>query len=116
MAKRIRNSSRAVRRAPQGGILAGIMGGKESASAKESRARQLRWRTQYPDRWKRMRAAQKRRYYRQFQIRGPRRCRPWTTAEDARITAERRPTDRKLSKILGRSVQAIQQRRSGLRK
>jgi hypothetical protein len=38
----------------------------------------------------------------------------WTKVEDARITAEVRPTDRKLSKALGRSVQAIQQRRSSV--
>jgi hypothetical protein len=38
----------------------------------------------------------------------------WTPVEDARITAEDRPTDRKLSRALGRSVQAIQQRRSCL--
>ena len=34
--------------------------------------------------------------------------------EDARITAEVRSTDRKLSKALGRSVQAIQHRRSSV--
>ena len=34
--------------------------------------------------------------------------------EDARIIAEVRPTDRKLSKALGRSVQAIQQRQSSV--
>ncbi len=37
--------------------------------------------------------------------------RRWTPVEDARITAEDRLTDRKLSKALGRSAQAIQQRR-----
>jgi hypothetical protein len=89
------------------------MGGKESA--KQSRALQLRWRAKHPDRWRRMRAAQKRRYYRQFQIRGPRRCRPWTPDEDCLITAKSRPTDLKLSKTLGRSLQAIQQRRLVLR-
>ncbi len=34
--------------------------------------------------------------------------------DDVRITAKDRPTDRKLTKALGRSVQAIQERRSRL--
>jgi hypothetical protein len=58
-----------------------------------------------------MRTAQKRRYYRQFQRSGLKKWRLWTAKEDARITAKNRPTDRKLSKALSRSVQAIQQRR-----
>jgi len=62
-----------------------------------------------------MRAAQKRRYYQQFQKNNRRRRKRWTPVEDARITAPDRPTDRKLSKALGRSVQTIQQRRSNLR-
>jgi len=39
-----------------------------------------------------------------------------TPAESARITARDCPTDRKLSKVSGRSVQAIQQTRLRLRK
>ena len=62
-----------------------------------------------------MRAAQKRRYYQQSQKNNRRKGQPWTPVEDARITAKDRPTDRKLSKALGRPVQTIQQRRSNLR-
>src|SRR5579862_9544161 len=79
--------------------------------AKKSRARHLRWRAKHPDKWRKMRAAQQLRYYAQFQIKGPRRRKLWTREEDARITAKNRPTDRKLSKLLRRSVQAIQRRR-----
>lgn len=61
-----------------------------------------------------MRAARQRRHYRQFQPIGPKRRRLWTPEGDARITAKVRPTDRKLSKTLGRSVQAIQRRRGRL--
>lgn len=84
-------------------------GGKENP--KKSRARHLRWRARHPEKWRAMRAAQKRRYYHQFQRPGPRRRKLWTPAEDERITAKNGPTDRKLSKSLRRSVQAIQQRR-----
>jgi hypothetical protein len=62
-----------------------------------------------------MRAAQKRRYYKQSKENDRRKGSRWTESEDARITANDRPTDRKLSKVLGRSMQAIQQRRSSLR-
>jgi hypothetical protein len=58
-----------------------------------------------------MRSGQKRRYYRQSQNNDRRKGRRWTPTEDARITAESRPSDRRLSKSLGRSMQAIQQRR-----
>jgi hypothetical protein len=61
-----------------------------------------------------MRARQKLRYYRQFQKNDRKKGKHWTPVEDARITAMDRPTDRELSKALGRSVQAIQQRRSHL--
>jgi hypothetical protein len=85
------------------------MGGRESAKA--VRERQLRWRKQNRQAWRRMRAAQKRRYYQQSQTNNRRKGKRWTPAEDARITATDRPTDRKLSKAMGRSVQTIQQRR-----
>jgi len=61
-----------------------------------------------------MRAAQKQRDYKLPQKNDRRKETLWTKVEDARITAEVRPTDRKLSKALGRSVQAIQQRRSSV--
>lgn len=76
---------------------------------KKSSARHLRWRARHPEKRRAMRAAQKRRYYHQFQrAPGPRRRKLWTPGEDARITAKNRPTDRKLSKALRRSTQAIQ--------
>jgi len=54
-----------------------------------------------------MRAAQKRRYYEQSQRNDLRKGLRWTKAEDARITAKDRPTDRKLSKALaGRCSQS----------
>jgi hypothetical protein len=85
------------------------MGGRESADV--LRKRQLRWREQNRKAWRQLRAAQKRRYY--AQSKGNSRCKGkrWTTVEDARITAKDRPPDRKLSKSMGRSMQAIQQRR-----
>ena len=82
---------------------------------KKSRARHLRWRAKNPEKWKAMRAAQQRRYYAQTQRRGPRKRRLWTPADDAKITANRRPTDRKLSKLLRHSVQAIHRRRGRLK-
>lgn len=85
------------------------MGGRESAET--VRNRQKRWRKQNREASRLMRAKQKLRYYRQFQSNDRRKKRRWTKAEDTRITAKHRPTDRALSKSLGRSVQAIQQRR-----
>jgi len=41
--------------------------------------------------------------------------RRWTAIEDKKIAAKCRPTDRELSKALGRSAKAIQKRRSHLR-
>jgi hypothetical protein len=85
------------------------LGGRESAET--VRKRQLRWREQNRKAWRRNGAKQKLRYYRQFQKNTQHKGRRWTPVEDARITAEDHPTDRKLSKALGRSAQAIQQRR-----
>jgi hypothetical protein len=85
------------------------MGVRESA--KTVRRGQLRRRNENPEAWRRMRSGQKRRYYRQSQNNDRRKGRRWTPTEDARITAESRPSDRRLSKSLGRSMQAIQQRR-----
>jgi hypothetical protein len=55
--------------------------------------------------------AEKLRYYRQFQKNNRRRLRPWTKEEMKLITSRRRPCDRELSEKMGRSVQAIQQKR-----
>jgi len=88
------------------------VGGRESAET--VRKRQLGWRKQNRKGWRRMRPEQKRRYYQQSQNNNRRKGKRWTPVEDAKITAKDRPTDRKLSRALGRSVQAIQQRRSCL--
>jgi hypothetical protein len=88
------------------------MGGRESAEV--LRKRQLQWREQHRKEWRQLRAAQKRRYYAQSKRNNRRKGKRWTPVEDARLTAKGRPTDRKLSKSMGRSVQAIQQRRSSL--
>ena len=85
------------------------LGGRESADT--VRKRKLRWRERNRKAWQRNRAKQKLRYYRQFRKNTRHKGRRWTPVEDARITAEDHPTDRKLSKALGRSAQAIQQRR-----
>jgi hypothetical protein len=85
------------------------VGGRESAET--VRKRKLRWREQNRKAWGRNRARQKCRYYRQFQKNTRRKGKRWTTVEDTRITAENRPTDRKLRRAIGCSVQAIQQRR-----
>jgi hypothetical protein len=89
------------------------VGGQESAEV--VRERQLRWREENRNEWRKMRSAQKRRYYEQSKKNNRRKGLRWSEAEDARITAKDRPTDRKLSKALGRSMQAIQQRRSSVR-
>ena len=88
------------------------MGGRESAEV--LRKRQLRWREQRRKEWRQLRAGQKRRYYAQSKRNNRRKGKRWTPAEDARITVKDRPPDRKLSKAMGRSMQAIQQRRSSL--
>jgi hypothetical protein len=88
------------------------VGGRESADV--VRERQLRWRADNPEAWRRMRSGQKRRYYQRTQNNNRCKGKRWTPVEDTKITAADRPTDRKLSKKLGRSVQAIQQRRSSL--
>jgi len=75
------------------------------------RKRQLRWRQENPKAYRLMRARQKRRYYLQFAKNNRRRFKRWTAAEIERITAKDRPTDRVLSKALGRTVQAIQSQR-----
>jgi hypothetical protein len=88
------------------------VGGRESA--KTVRERQRRWKKQNRKAWRRIRAKQKLRYYHQFQKNDRKKGKRWMPIEDERITAKDRPTDRELSKVLGRSVQAIQQRRSCL--
>jgi hypothetical protein len=83
---------------------------------KNSRARHLRWREANPDKWKRMRRLQKKRYYARTRKNNRRRFKKWTADEDRKIIAKHRPTDRELSAKLGRSMQSIYRRRSLLRK
>jgi hypothetical protein len=78
------------------------LGGRESATT--VRKRQLRSKEQNPKAWRRSRAKQKLRYYPQFQKNTRHKGTRWTPVEDARITAEDRPTDRKLSRALGLSA------------
>lgn len=88
------------------------MGGRESAEV--VRKRQLRWREEHRKEWRQLRAGQKRRYYEKSKKNNRNKGKRWTRIEDTRITAKDRPPDRKLSKAMGRSMQAIQQRRSSL--
>jgi hypothetical protein len=74
-------------------------------------ARSERWRSEHPE----VKSKERLRYYRQFQQNNKRKWKKWTVTEDRRITARDKPVDSKLSVRLGRSVQAIQQRRSWLR-
>lgn len=72
--------------------------------------RTKKWRKKHPE----YKAAERLRYYRQFQKNKRRKWKRWTEDEDQKITARNKPPDSKLSVQLGRSVQAIQQRRSAL--
>jgi hypothetical protein len=69
-----------------------------------------RWRDRHPE----VKAKERLRYYRQFQNNNKRKWKKWSEQEDKQITARNKPPDSKLSVKLGRSVQAIQQRRSCL--
>jgi hypothetical protein len=71
-----------------------------------------RWRAAHPE-WK---TRERLRYYRQFQLNNKHKGKPWTERELDRIIAPNSPPDSKLSKQLGRSVQAIQMQRSRLKK
>jgi len=70
------------------------------------------WRNKHPE----VKAKERLRYYRQFQKNDRRKFKRWTEKEDKKITARNKLPDSKLSVLLGRSVQAIQQRRCFLRK
>ena len=60
--------------------------------------------------------AQKKKYYARTRVKNRRRFKKWTSEEDRQIVAKRRPTDRELSRTLGRSMQAIYARRIKLQK
>ena len=69
------------------------------------------WRIRHPDR----RYAQKARYYRKHNINKSRSGHNWTRHEMVAITDSGRPGDVELSRLLSRSVEAIQVKRSKLR-
>lgn len=69
------------------------------------------WRKRNP----KMRAVGKKRHYQQTQNAKNGYAR-WTDEHTSMITADDRPSDRELSKILGRSMQAIQSKRVNLAK
>jgi hypothetical protein len=68
------------------------------------------WRRKNPEKWQR----QKTRYYRRSRTGSKRK--EWTEEALDLITAEDRPSDQALSKRIGRSVEAIQVKRSKIRK
>jgi hypothetical protein len=70
-------------------------------------ARSKRWQSKHRE----LRAKERLRYYRQFQKNNKRSGKKWTEEEDRKVTAMNKLPDSKLSVLLGRSVQAIQQRR-----
>jgi hypothetical protein len=96
--------------------LSKLVGARRTENAKKSRARHLRWREANPDKWRRMRQEQNKRYYAATRRNNRRHRKPWTAEEDREITNKRRPTDRELSRALGRSMQAVYRRRTQLRK
>jgi hypothetical protein len=62
------------------------------------------WRSKHPG----VKAAERRRYYGQFQRNNKRKWDKWTQQEDRRVTVRNAPADSKRSARLGRSAQAIQ--------
>lgn len=70
---------------------------------------QKRWRLRYPDK----RSAMRRRNYQRGMRDARRGYQPWTQEEDIKVLAHS-VTDRELARDIGRSVQAIQIRRSRL--
>lgn len=82
---------------------------KPAEPRKSASELQQDWRKKNPKKW----AAQKARYY--APITGPRVGAVWSANEEAAVLSPDRPCDRELSKIIGRSVKAIQLRRSSLR-
>jgi hypothetical protein len=82
--------SSAVRRTLQSAAPEGVMSRQDDS--KKSRARHLRWRARRPEKWRAMRAAQQRRYYRQFQPTSPTRGRlpdTWRMMRELQRRADR---------------------------
>lgn len=71
-----------------------------------------RWRDSNRDQWN----EGKKRNYAQGRENASNSKESWTSDDDSAICAENRPSDRELAKQLGRSVQAIQVRRTRLLK
>jgi len=68
------------------------------------------WRKKNPQKW----AAMKKKNYSKSRKNAINGNRLWKAEDVALITAEDRPTDAELSKLIGRSVQAIQVKRAKL--
>lgn len=66
-----------------------------------------RWRLRHPGKWKRW----KRKYYGKHAINCPNKNRAWSEYEIALIVSEDRFPDSFISKLLGRSVRAVQQKK-----
>ncbi len=69
-----------------------------------------KWRKNHPEIW----GKGKQRYYNQFNNNNAQRREKWT-AGDINLIIEKETSDRNLSKLLGRSVLAIQVKRSSLK-
>ncbi|HDQ22383.1 MAG TPA: hypothetical protein ENN28_00215 [Candidatus Uhrbacteria bacterium] len=71
-----------------------------------------RWRSRYPN----LRHKQKKRYYRKHNYSQAANVKRWSEKEEKLILSPKRPGDVELAKQLSRSVQAIQIKRSRLKK
>jgi hypothetical protein len=89
------------------------MGGRESADT--VRARKQRWIKKNRASFRRRKVRENLSRNRRFQKNDTHKWERWTQREDAAITASDRPSDSVLSASLGRSLQAIEMRRSRLR-
>ncbi len=76
-----------------------------------SYAANKKWRLRYPDR----RNSQKKRYYKKTAVGAKNSRIKWTTKEIDSIIASNKPRDTVLAKKLGRSVEAIQVKRSKIK-
>lgn len=83
-------------------------------NAKKSGVRHLRWRAANPEKWRCMRATQKKKCYGRTRKNIGVAVRLWIRDGDRQIRAKRRPADRELSRRLVRCMQTIYQRRSRL--
>lgn len=70
------------------------------------------WRSGHPARWR----SQQNRYYRQFEENAVSGHDEWLECEVIAILAPERPSDRELAAVLGRTVKAIQMKRTKARR